>query len=87
MYIKLWKIFTFNFEVFKWVIYPIQWYYNTILKFCLNQDVVEKPEYTVIVEKLSADEDFFSSATEATNPGKFKGAYINRQSPIFFIAY
>ena len=49
--------------------------------------MVEKPEYTVIVEKLSADEDFFSSATEATNPGKFKGAYINRQSTIFFIAY
>ena len=47
--------------VFFWKFYQ---YYQK-----LNQDLVEKPEYTVIVEKQSSDEDFFSTATEATNPG------------------
>ena len=51
---------------------------------CFKKDLVENPDYTLIAFERSADENFFSSATEATNPGD---TLIYRQSHIFFIFY
>jgi len=48
-----------------------------LIKYLLK-DLVDKPEYNILVEKSSADEDFFRSSTPTTNLG------LKKYSNIFF---
>ena len=43
---------------------------------------MQNPEYTVIVEKFSADEDYFRFATEVTNPGESLKQLLMFQKPV-----